>query len=652
MYEVKETTFDDLCRQAIAFTDKALALLDTYQPFDDLDIGTQCTAADDNRPFKSVLFILKQYQGDKAREQLLLANGEEAPAIALEEGAMRVSSGQTVAIMLPIFTVATQAFFRRLLARMNPDARLCIYARGWRDRTDEGSLPAFAPDLTGHRWFSAGWDERLRSIDPQLPLAPEQLQYREPGIAANLPVRTFAGDGPVWRMREHMRNHCVYDQLPCEVLNALDPAKVADTFPHLSQKDTNAGLIAYTENGAKGALDRQSVMKPGRFIRQYGYDHLTDEDVKRLAAAVAGMSTITYHHSRKRGDYSRVYQTGPSSCMSYGPLSSRGTFRHTFVDGKFVHPAEVYAHPDNNIELVWGELKGEVISRAVVNTAKKTYVRIYAKENVANSKPRMARYLADQGYEHSEDALNGELLLRLRPDGYPDGSICPYIDPGNVGVDIYNDHLIVGGEEQADHETGCLYCDGPSNKETWECYCCGSEYDEDDEQHFDEGDSPICGHCQDNAYTHAYIMRWGEYRYVHQDSCDLYELVGRGTGNLQYVDYLYTHSPGRYDLVILDSDYYSDACYTPVAESGQTTRLYGGDYVLTDDLDDLGLFYSHEHNDARPIDEWAVLVDESGEELLVERSDIDDDLHQYSHTESSEEYPMLPYYTTIQEDAA
>lgn len=650
MHAVTELTPKDLLDRSAIFADRALEFIAQCAPYTHVSFSLQPNAADSVRqPFVSMNITMSHSKpGDPSPQPLRLATGEEVQPVTISEGPLIARIGHhSATLRLPLVAVATQSFMRRFFALTDPtyeSTHFCVYARSWQKQID--TLPEVMPDFSGARWRARATaldDTEPTFCFPQLAIEGGAVQVFMPGdyyIGF-----TIASDEPVWKLREYARLGLGrYEALPAEVVEALDPSKVANTFPHLSQKATNAGMIAYTESGAKGALDRQSVMKPGRFIRQFGYDHLTDEDVKRLAAKVMATTKIVYHHSKAREDYSHVYQTGPNSCMAYGPKSSRGTFEHTYVDGEFVHPTEVYAHPENNLELVWGEMGGEVVSRTIINTEKKTYPRIYGKESVSHSKERLENYLAGLGYSRSDDALDGEKLLLLHPDEYPDAIICPYIDPGNRGVEIHDDHLVVGGYEQANHETGCLFLNGP-DKPTWTCACCGGRYDEDEDHWLDENDDPICENCLD-SHIYAFSLQAGEGCHVHEGNT-VYRLLGTITHHtLRYYDFVYEgySSLSRYDLVELSNDLYDEPA---AAECEQCVEYEGGGYVLMSDMGELDLFYDEDGGVARTIHDWAVVRDKDGNEELVKRWQVNTDTHMEDTSESSDICSQLPVFVPV-----
>jgi hypothetical protein len=451
---------------------------------------------------------------------------------------------------------------------------------------------------------------------------------------------TFGPRTALWRVREAARmKQGEYTALPADVL-ALLPQDVIDSqFPHVATKPGNAGMIAYTQSPVAGMLDRQQVIKPGRYIRQHCED-LTDEEVKQAAASCLAASAAGFHHSKDPEDFARVYINGPSSCMAYDETGKE--FGRLMVDGKFFHPARVYAHPDNNIEIVWLEVAGRIGARAVINTANKTYPRIYGSDSVRGGYSRLTDYLEALGYRQQDGALSGQKLLKVHPDRFPNAIICPYIDSGNLGVDVFDDHLVAGGRYEADHETGCLCCCNTSDETewTWCCDCCGDDQTDDDDQ-YDTNDGQVCESCVNRHYTRVYDVNAGEHRYVN-DHETFYD--GRYTTHGPFYTLWFDAGPDDYGYVELCSHYYGSCNF--VAPQDECIEDMDGDWVRRADVEDHGLFINEDEDIACRVNDWAVLDGE-----LVERCDIPDETERL--IASGDDYPMLPHYRTLeQEDAA
>lgn len=447
---------------------------------------------------------------------------------------------------------------------------------------------------------------------------------------------TFDCNTPLWQVRERQRVRAgIYTALPDEVMQLL-PEGAKALFPHLAVKPGNVGLIAYTQSPTAGVLDRQQVIKPGRFIRQYCPD-LTDEQVKQAAAAVAGALTAGIHHSCKEEDYAHVFINGPSSCMG-GKAEDK--FDRLYVNGEFYHPARIYAHPDNALEIVWVEVNGRIAARAVINTQRKEYPRIYSTDSVAGAGKRLSLYLDTLGYSQRDDALVDQKLLKVSPDCDSYAIICPYIDSGNQGVSIHDDHLVIDGSGyEANHETGCLCSfDVGDHEPDWYCEHCDAGMSDDDDQN-ETVDGAICHSCANDASHARYIStnhyRNGTWYHTFDEtfecalSGDTVFFDGRGmTGN---------------GYVTLDEEYYS---YDTVAPLDYCVSTEDG-YVLTNEMGDHRLFYNGDEGMATPIADWIVLDGE-----LVRAEDADDAGMVSITAPRNTEYPMLPHFETLSEEDA
>lgn len=440
----------------------------------------------------------------------------------------------------------------------------------------------------------------------------------------------FGKDTPLWKVREKIRlsANC-YTRLPQQIL-AMLPQEVLDTqFPHMASKEGNRGLIAYTQTPTAGMLDRQQVIKPGRYLHQH-LPYLDDESIKQLTAICAGAAEYQILHTRDADKIAEVYMNGPSSCMSY----DEDRFGLLVVDGKFFHPSRVYAHPDSKIELVYMVATDRIVARVLINKATKRYPRIYKADHFARAETLMADYLSNKGYQQDDSALEEQPLLRVSPDRYPNAIICPYIDNGNMGVCIKDDRLIIGGNYSANHASGCLE-DYDIQNNYWTCDCCGDEIDGDYDDPTDTIDhNNVCPSCIDEYYTLAYDAAGGCEEYVRDE--DTYECIS--SGRTLHFGNQSAYSSGYCEL---SDRYYNHREVAPLEECVTTDD---GDYVLLDDLDRLDLFFYED--EARPIDDYAVLDGE-----VVHTNEIDADLH--AETAAHGDYPMLSHYTTIaEEDAA
>lgn len=444
---------------------------------------------------------------------------------------------------------------------------------------------------------------------------------------------TFNAYTPLWKVREqHRLRTGGYVSLPQSILDVLPEEVIDSQIPHLAVKPGNAGMIAFTQSPVAGAADRQQVMKPGRYIRQH-CPHLSDEQVKQLAAEVMGALDADIHMSHEADDFARVYINGPSSCMAYDETGK--AFYRLMVNGEFFHPARAYAHPENNIRIVWLESGGRIGARAVVNIKNKCYPSIYASDSVAGARRKLESYLDAQGFRQADGALRGEKLLLVNPDDYPDAIICPYIDSGNIGVEIHNNHLVVGGDYDADHETGCLSdYNTQGNDYDWHCDNCGGGFNDYDDRYYTDCDDVICDHCAERHYTWAMCPCSGDYSYYRDDNHSFFYDLTPGNRSIMIV---MDNNDGSY--VHLWEDHYTDS----VVNADYAIYLDDeGEYILKNDASRFG--YAYLGDGWYAIKDFAVLDGE-----LVRREDIPDEAELCPLLTDSE-YPQLPVYQTPDED--
>ncbi|WP_027589518.1 hypothetical protein [Pseudomonas sp. RL] len=469
-------------------------------------------------------------------------------------------------------------------------------------------------------------------------------------LLANVRYTPVPLDEPLWKVRERVRGIHTYAPLPDALLQVLPPEVMDAEFPHIAIKEGNAGMIAYTASERAGILDRQQVMKPGRYIRQH-CPQLTDEQVKQLAAEVTGALDADIHVSHDPDEFERVYRRGPSSCMAYGPDGK--CWNVLYVDGDFYHPARVYAHPENHIRIVWLEQGGRIGARTLINTKRMQYPTIYASDAVARARYRLELWLDANGYTQNDHALRGEKLIRQAVDRDPDSIICPYIDCGNQGVEVYHDHLIVGGPYEADHETGCLEDFNPDGSGMVHCDDCDRRVDAGD-TYTTVHNEEVCQFCVDDNYTHVYDLDEGATRYAPDGSSYIYRLHSSvSRSSFHFEGLVYTESRSTLQaagLVELCSHYYDDSDL--VAEQDDCIEDEDGDWLLTEDVEQFGLFIDEGDDVARPIADWAVLIDEDGDWDLTRREDIDpDEAVETTAYPTNCPYAMLPCYAALAEVA-
>jgi len=305
-------------------------------------------------------------------------------------------------------------------------------------------------------------------------------------------------------------------------------------FAHVALKD--ATKLAFTESAVKGELDRQLVVRPGKYLKRYFSHVLTAEQIRDYATQWAAVNEeLSYKIATEPDDIEYVYDNGPSSCM-HGHSAPR-----------------VYGAGDLGIAYLIDDCD-DITARVLCWPEKKIYGRIYGDAE------RLKSALEQDGF-HMDNGNEFEGARMLREDGPHYGtSVCPSIDLG-YGVNIVShDRMVmskrcefsstdagyIGGEECGrcgenfcsedeggyDNSNGyhicqsCLeyhymwctaceeYCDsdeGVSTGDSWycehckddhvcECIKCGDEGTPKDDVEHDKNDEPVCRTCFENWY--------------------------------------------------------------------------------------------------------------------------------------------------------
>ena len=240
-------------------------------------------------------------------------------------------------------------------------------------------------------------------------------------------------------------------------------------FCHVSTEQ--AGKIAFTENAAKGEVDRQLVMSPGRYLHRFFSAHLDNNAIEGWCARLSvQLAEDALKITQDADEIEEVYVGGPGSCMSHGA----GDFE------SYCHPVRVYAGPDTALAYIGA--RDDARARSVVWPELKIYTSIYGDVS------RLKLLLENAGY--AKGSLNGARIRRLVDGG---SFVVPYIDAGDDLADD-GEYLIIGhGEIPSENTNGlgdrCWYCPrcdrettphedvyfGDGSSEEW-CYNCFTDH--------------------------------------------------------------------------------------------------------------------------------------------------------------------------------
>lgn len=274
-----------------------------------------------------------------------------------------------------------------------------------------------------------------------------------------------------WREREARRFYDgLYYPVPWDSEGWYQRSEMCkDHYAHISvETDVR---IAYTPNEDMGIADRQTRIKPGRYLEQYFGERLNGDTIRRFVSEFSILhEDIKVKFAKTADEIERVYMNGPTSCMD-------NRHAHTFKSKK--HPVRVYAGPDLAVAYLdkpATEIRKKVCrhcthleggcpdgapsrceggkdsifsARAVVWPEKKIYGRIYGDTD------RLALALKRDGFKSGP--LEGARITRITMRGIDgngvekDGFVAPYIDdPRNIRDD--GTYLIL--DRNGTHQTG------------------------------------------------------------------------------------------------------------------------------------------------------------------------------------------------------
>lgn len=255
-------------------------------------------------------------------------------------------------------------------------------------------------------------------------------------------------------------------------------------FVHASRE--TPGNVAFYANTDKLEADKLTSMKPGRYLSAFYGDVLSAEQIKQLAnkqRAIKSPVELKFVGNDDPLGWVWVYENSTPSCMRYNRSNRYINFE---LNGD-LHPVTVYAHAENNLALAYIMLPGEVEdrrrncredesvvgARAIVNTQRKTYLRIYGEDDVQHTVMKEA--LARAGYTQSQDTLQHEKLRYVEVN---DGYLCPYLDGHYTNVTVRSGHLLVGSGGMSARETQGFVCEAADDDDSYLCSYCDEHYTE------------------------------------------------------------------------------------------------------------------------------------------------------------------------------
>jgi hypothetical protein len=335
---------------------------------------------------------------------------------------------------------------------------------------------------------------------PWYPSKVEAHENRGEGMITFLPSYSESRN---WQRREQERfTSGLYIQVPWSEFMAYGDSMYA-LYPHLSLK--TPGLIAYTKDEEHGLLDRQTAIRPGRFIDQFKLMDLYgwNTDTRDRMIAECGPKHLELKIARSADDIEKIYcaEASFSSCMD-GRHWEEGQFKST------IHPVRVYG--DSDLALAYFGDMEHPKARCIIWPEKKIYTRCYGNGHA------LERLLKEAGY--SKGTAEGARVKAIEDKGT---WLMPYVDAveyATLGRGKDHGWIILSNEGglstcrtdglaeacmsgtcahcEADCDEDESYCEDCSNQFA-SCYNCGNEIWTNEDDHYVRiySGEPYCESC-------------------------------------------------------------------------------------------------------------------------------------------------------------
>lgn len=334
------------------------------------------------------------------------------------------------------------------------------------------------------------------------------MQDAREGINVKTETVTFiasADEQYTWRMRENDRFAENYIKVPWHVAHYWDsrPENIRYHFAHLSLK--SPGLVAYTKNDEHGVNDRQTAVKPAKYLAEFYPDEFSEETIREYVAQCS-ITAQDFKLATSETDITSIFgrtTSGFTSCMQ-SKRTPEYSWDKAFQNGDRKHPCAVYGDSDLAVAYL-GDLEGSVTARVVVWPEKK--IINLRSDGTVYGDQTLKHILLANGYKI--DSIVGAKVRLLRgPNG---GIILPYVD--NLDwANVFDDKFVILDDRRNDRTS--LNC---SNHETGYGDDTSDGWNRDDEN--DDGDSDwyTCERCNERYDYNE--MQNGSLNQTYCDSC-------------------------------------------------------------------------------------------------------------------------------------
>lgn len=389
-----------------------------------------------------------------------------------------------------------------------------------------------------------------------------------------------------------------------------------ETFFHVLHVSTeDPTMLAYARNIDALLAGRFTKIKPGRYLSRFYSSRLDESQIKHMveqfnieAKKDEACNQIKWIENTDPDGWEWVYEHGHgfSSCMVYDHPHERHLAEE--LHG-LNHPVRAYAYAGNGLRLAYLGDGVRVFARAIVNEARKGFVRNYGDS-------RLKLLLINEGYREdsccTEDVriharvINDDMLILPYLDGSPDG----------VEWDGESSYMVIGGDDYSSCATGYATIDTPR---VAVCEDCDDDiYDEDEVNHVGVyEDRCVCDSCSRN-YTWA--NTWSPYHrrqmaYIHDDDVVTCESDGESYD---------VNTLDRYDIHVCE---HSENYYHIDDLVGTSRGLIADAYAVELDREDPdGNTYAHPADTVEVVHEGELItIHEDSEDEYPEDEEVADE---------------------------
>jgi len=293
--------------------------------------------------------------------------------------------------------------------------------------------------------------------------------YQDKGAGQKVVYVLTMYDRRQWQRRERNRfEQGDYQHVPWHGTEYAERETVADHFVHVSVD--HPAMVAYTVDDESGYQDKQTRLKPGRYLERFYSDVPTN--IRQAWIAQCTYKAETLGIATSPDDIETVYRKAQGFVSCMGP--------ETHVSFDYEWPVRVYGDSDLAVAYL-GPMDGAK-ARCVIWPDKKRYSRVYGSG-------RLQAMLEAHGYESG--SMHGARVRALRCDS---GWVMPYVDGVSAAENKGQWHVLGRGDISCDQTTG--YTDVEPETET--CEQCGDECESTDSRghcdHCAEART-VCEHC-------------------------------------------------------------------------------------------------------------------------------------------------------------